>query len=405
MTSRHPSGIVAGFDDLELATLRRRSGVKWARAEGVNALPAWVADMDYPMAAPIRQALIDTIESGDIGYPNWLNGTPLRSAFADRMENRYGWRLDPTAVREHTDLIQALQLVLRLSTRPGDAVAIQTPNYPPFLATLHRMGLTEVDVPFTDTESGWTIDFGEMERTFARRRPKVLVLVNPHNPTGRVLTRYELERCAELAEQFEMLVISDEIHAELTYAPHRHIPFASVSQAAACRTVTLTSAGKAFNLAGLRCAVAHYGSPSLLASRDAEPPDIYGAVSIPGVVATLAAWRHGDEWQDTLTKVLDRNRTRLHDALRAVLPAARHHLPEATYLSWVDVSAMGIDNPVEWVLHKGAVMLDGGIPFGEASGQRIRINFATSESILERIIVGITDALNQGASLSQGQSL
>lgn len=387
--------LVAGFDDIDLDRLSRRTGVKWARATAAGALPAWVADMDFPAAPAIRDALAELAVSSDLGYPNWPDGTPLRAEFAHRMEARYGWRLDASAVREQTDLIQALQLVLRLSTVPGDAVAIQTPNYPPFLATLRTMGLRTVELAFQDAATGWMWDMDDVERILRRTRPKVLVLVNPHNPTGRVHTRAELERLAGLAEELDLYVVSDEIHAELIYAPHRHIPFASISPQAAARTVTITSAGKAFNIAGLRCAITHYGPHELLARRDAEPPDLYGAVSVPAVVATLAAWRHGDPWQDALMGVLDRNRHHVHSVLVEAVPAARHHEPEATYLSWVDVSALGIDDPVDRMLRTGRVMVDGGAPFGRGGEGFIRINFATSAPILDDILSRITTALGR----------
>jgi cystathionine beta-lyase len=387
--------LVAGFDDLDLDRLSRRAGVKWARATAAGALPAWVADMDFPVAPPVRDALTEVAAEGDLGYPNWPDGTPLRAEFAHRMHTRYGWRLDASAVREQTDLIQALQLVLRLSAVPGDAVAIQTPNYPPFLATLRTMGLRTVELPFRDTSTGWVWDLDEVERILRRTRPTVLVLVNPHNPTGRVHTRPELERLAALADDLDLYVVSDEIHAELTYAPHRHIPFASVSPQAAARTVTIASAGKAFNVAGLRCAVAHYGSDELRARRDAEPPDLYGVVSVPAVAATLAAWRHGGQWQDTLMRVLDRNRRRVHAVLAERVPAARHHQPEATYLSWIDVSGIRIDDPVGTILRTGRVMVDGGAPFGRGGERFIRVNFATSARILDEILDRISTTLDR----------
>ncbi|MFC0453273.1 MalY/PatB family protein [Rhodococcus jostii] len=392
-TSITPAPRFPGFDDLDISQLSRRTGVKWARAVEAGALPSWVADMDFPVAPEIRAALKDVIDRGDLGYPNWLHGTPLRAEFARRMSDRYGWQVDPADVREQTDLIQALQLILHLATRPGDSVVIQTPNYPPFLATIETMGRRTVEFPFVDTENGWALDFDEFERTLAQSRPKVLVLVNPHNPTGRVHTRRELERIAELAERYALLVISDEIHAELIYEPHRHIPFASISDDAASRTVTFTSAGKAFNLAGLRCAVVHYGPKDLLAIRDGEPPDLYGAVSVLGVTGTLAAWQHGHGWQDTLTRVLDRNRLRVHDTLTGTLPTARHHLPEATYLSWVNVSTLPVADPIDRIRRSGHVLVDGGDPFGKTDGRFIRINFATSDALLERVLSGITDAL------------
>ncbi|MCK0090471.1 aminotransferase class I/II-fold pyridoxal phosphate-dependent enzyme [Rhodococcus sp. F64268] len=386
---------VPGFDDLEIDVLSSRAGAKWAQATAEGLIPSWVADMDFPVAPEIRRALLERIESSDLGYPDWFRGTPLRAEFARRMTARYGWEPDPDAVREQTDLIQALQIILHLATTRGDAVAIQTPNYPPFLATIRRMGLQQIDFPFFDTGDGWELDFETFEQAVSRYRPRVLVLVNPHNPTGRVHTRDELERIADLAERFDILVVSDEIHAELIYEPHRHIPFASISSAAAARTVTITSASKAFNLAGLRCAVVHYGSAGLLSRRDGEPFDLYGAVSVPGVVATLAAWQDGDAWQSDLLRVLERNRRRVHDVLRTEVPAARHHVPEATYLSWIDAGPLGIDDPVDRI-GKSGVLVDGGTRFGRESRNHVRINFATSDAIVGRILDGVVAGLSTG---------
>ncbi|MDM7490347.1 aminotransferase class I/II-fold pyridoxal phosphate-dependent enzyme [Rhodococcus sp. GXMU-t2271] len=389
-----PEGRHPGFDDLDIGDLARRTGVKWARAVRAGALPAWVADMDFPIAPVIGDALCDAARSGELGYPDWAGGTPLRAEFARRMQSRYGWTVDPADVREQTDLIQALQLILHLHTERGDGVVIQTPNYPPFLATIAAMGRRTVEFPFVDTHEGWRLDFDTLRPSLVAERPKVLVLVDPHNPTGRVHTRPELTRIAELAAEFDLLVVSDEIHAELIYAPHRHVPFASIGPDAAARTITLTSAGKAFNIAGLRCAVAHYGPKQLLAVRDREPPDLYGTVSTPAVLGTLAAWRHCQDWQDTLLRVLDRNRRRVDAALREHLPDARHHRPEGTYLTWVDVSAAAVDDPVRRIRDLGRVLVDGGKPFGPSAEAFVRINFATSAAVLEHILDGISAAMH-----------
>ncbi|MFD6895268.1 MalY/PatB family protein [Rhodococcus sp. NPDC060086] len=387
---------VPGFDDLDLDALSARAGAKWAQAVADGLIPSWVADMDFPVAPEIRRALHDRIESSDLGYPDWFRGTPLRTEFCKRMTSRYGWQPDPDAVREQTDLIQALQIILHLATARGDAVAIQTPNYPPFLSTLRRMGLQQIDFPFVGTGDGWELDFDTFEQSVARYRPRVLILVNPHNPTGRVHTRDELDRIADIAERFDILVVSDEIHAELIYEPHRHIPFASLGTDTAARTVTITSASKAFNLAGLRCAVVHYGPSGLLSRRDAEPFDLYGAVSVPGVVATLAAWQHGDAWQADLLRVLERNRRHVHEVLRAEVPTARHHLPEATYLSWVDAGPLGLDDPVAEVRERGGVLVEGGARFGRDYRDHVRINFATSDALLGRILDGVVAGLTTG---------
>ena len=382
-----------GFDDLDRDRLRARSSVKWHRP-APDVLPAWVADMDFPVPPAVTDALRAAVERRDLGYPDWPDGSPLRTSFARRMADRYGWTAHADRVREQTDLIQCLQLVLHLATGPGDAVAIQTPNYPPFLATLTTMGRVAVPVPMEDTDEGWRMDFAALDAAVKRSGCRVLVLVNPHNPTGRVLTRAELEQTAAIARRHDLLVVSDEIHAELVHAPHRHIPFASLSPDAARRTVTLTSATKSFNLAAIRCAVTHYGPDRLLALRDAQPPDLYGTVSPLGVVATEAAWRDGDAWQRDLLSVLDRNRRRVQQVLRTRLPHLRHHLPEATYLAWIDARPLELEQPpVERVLEAGGVLLDGGSPFGPGADGFLRLNFATSHGVLEDILTGLTRAL------------
>jgi cystathionine beta-lyase len=350
--------------------------------------------MDFPTPPPVVAALHDAVDCRDLGYPDWPDGSPLRTAFAKRMAERYGWAASAHRVREQTDLIQCLQLVLHLATSDGDAVAVQIPNYPPFLATLRTMNRRIVPIPMLDTDDGWRMDFAAMDTAVKRSGCKALVLVNPHNPTGRVLTHDELGEFAAIARRHDLLVISDEIHAELTYARHRHIPFASLSDDAALRTVTLTSATKAFNLAAIRCAVTHYGPDRLLALRDAQPPDLYGTVSPLGVVATLAAWEHGDAWQRDLLTVLDRNRRRVCDVVRDRLPSVRHHLPEATYLAWLDPRPLGLDEPpVEKVLRDGRVLLDGGTPFGTDAEGFVRLNFATSQQVLDEILGRVVDAL------------
>ncbi|GGO93291.1 MalY/PatB family protein [Wenjunlia tyrosinilytica] len=384
---------VPGFDDLERGWLRNRSGVKWHRVDP-TVLPSWVADMDYPIPTVVADALHHVIAAGDLGYPDWPDGSPLRPIFAQRMASRYGWHASASRVREQTDLIQCLQLILHLATSPGEAVAVQTPNYPPFLATLKTMQRPAVHVPMVDTDDGWRMDMAALSDDVARRGCKVLLLVNPHNPTGRVLTRDELNEIAAIARRHDLLVISDEIHSELTYSPNEHIPFASLSPDAAARTVTITSATKAFNLAGLRCTVTHYGPDRLLAIRDAQPPDLYGTVSNLSVVGTRAAWLEADAWQKDLITVLDRNRRRVHDVLHHHVPALRHRLPEATYLTWIDTGQpQAVDGPAQHVLRHGGVLLDGGEAFGPRAGAYLRLNFATSADVLEEILDGVVAAL------------
>lgn len=372
------------FDELPIEDLRSRPGSKWRVDPDV--IPAWVADMDFRVAPVIADAIEHTVRHGDLGYPRWEDGHPLRAEFADRMHRRYGWTVDRADVREHTDVVQAVQVLLHLGTATGDAVAVHTPTYPPFHHTVGAMGRKRVDVPFLRTPAGWAANTAGLADAVAAHDCRALLLVNPHNPTGRVLTRDELAEIAAIARRHDLLVISDEIHAELAFAPHRHVPFASLDADAAARTVTLTSASKAFNLAGLRCSVAHFGPRRLLALRDAEPTELYGAVSTLGVVAALAAWRDGDDWQARLLRVLDRNRRRVAAAL-ASWTRDPDPMPEATYLYWFAADALGLgDDPLDDVLTRARVQLSGGPVFGEEGRRYLRLNYATSAAVLEDVL-------------------
>jgi cystathionine beta-lyase len=377
------------FDDLSIEDLRRRPGTKWHVDPDV--LPAWIADMDFPVAPVVADAIEHTVRHGDLGYPHWNDLHPLRVAFADRMRERYDWTVDTADVREHTDLIQAVQVLLHLGTAPGDAVAVHTPTYPPFHHTVGAMGRKRVDVPFRRTSAGWSANPADLDDAVAAHDCRALLLVNPHNPTGRVLTRDELSEIAAIARRHDLLVISDEIHAELAFPPHVHVPFASLGPDAAARTVTLTSASKAFNLAGLTCSVAHLGPRRLLARRDAEPAHLYGAVSTLSVVAALAAWRDGGDWLARLLRVLDRNRRRVAEAVASWSGPNPDPMPEATYLYWFTADALGLgDDPVSEVLASARVLLSGGLRFGAEGRRYLRLNYATSAAVLEDVLARLT---------------
>ncbi|MDR8411544.1 aminotransferase class I/II-fold pyridoxal phosphate-dependent enzyme [Nonomuraea sp. 3-1Str] len=348
-------------------------GLKWAKA-GPGVIPAWVADMDLPTAPAVAEALRRRAE-GDLGYPIWLDDPgcgPLAEAFAERMAARYSWSPDPGFVRTFSDINQALQVILHVWTRPGDGVALHTPAYHPFLGTLETM-----DRPLTplqlvpDEGDSWRFEVPDLSGC------RVLLLVNPQNPTGRVFTRRELEELAEHVERHDLLVIADEIHADLTYTPNQHIPFATLLPE---RTVTLTSATKAFNLGGIRCSVAHIGSPAVRAALAAQPPFLYGSSHVFGVEATIAAWRHGDAWLEETVALLDRNRK----TIAARLPeGVGYRLPQATYLAWLDYGRPGMAEVLE---REAKVLLSDGAGFGPGGEGHVRLNFATTEPILSEVL-------------------
>jgi cystathionine beta-lyase len=226
----------------------------------------------------------------------------------------------------------------------------------------------------------------------------VLLLCNPHNPTGRVFDDAELRALADLAIRYDLVVVSDEIHADIVYPGGRHRPFGSLGAEPAARTVTLTSATKTFSIAGLRLAVAHFGSPELLARYQSLPRFLLGGANGPGAVATLAAWRHGDRWVDELVDYLDDNRRLLADFVAAELPGVRHATPQATYLAWLDCRGLRgaalEPSPAAWFLERAGVAVNDGADFGEPGRGFVRLNFATSRSLLQRILDRLAASLH-----------
>jgi cystathionine beta-lyase len=377
----------------DVADLRRRDGEKWAVARQ-GMLSSWVADMDFPVADVIREAVLRRAQ-GDLGYPVWFDesrGGPLGEVFADRMLRRHGHAPDPTHVRLFTDVNQALLAMLRSATDPGDGVLLHTPACPPFVDVIARVGRRPLTVPVHESEHGWEFPLAPMkEAADAEGRTRVLFLVNPHNPTGRVLRRAELEELAAFALERDLLVVSDEVHADLVHAPHRHIPFASLGPEVAARTITLTSGSKAFNLAGVRCAVAHIGPRAVRDAVDAQQGLLYGQVSVLAVEALKAAWTAGDDWLDQVLHVLAHNRGRLLESLPR---GVRCHTPEATFLAWLDCRALGLgDDPMRFFRDEAGVLLFSGPSFGPEGEGFVRLNFGTPPRILEEILERMDSAV------------
>ncbi|MEC7434497.1 MAG: aminotransferase class I/II-fold pyridoxal phosphate-dependent enzyme, partial [Actinomycetota bacterium] len=245
MTDHDPFGLRS----LTVDQLQSTPGVKWQQHR--HRLAAWVADMDFPMAPVITDRLQSIIDRGMAGYQKWGTGaSPAGRVFVDRMASKYGWGIDVDRVHDLADVLQGVRLAIGMLTEPGAAIALHTPAYHPFLQSLADMDRRLVHAPF---------DVDELRTVIASEKPAALLLCHPQNPTGHVFDRPQLEAIAEIVEEFDLIVISDEIHSDLVYAPKTHIPFASLSPAVESRTITVTSTSKAFNLAGLRWAVMHVG--------------------------------------------------------------------------------------------------------------------------------------------------
>lgn len=382
MTAEHP------FDAITLAGLRRRRSAKWSRYP-IDVLPAWVAEMDYPLAAPIRAALHAALEDDDCGY---ADVTGLGAAFAPWAAARWDWTVAPRDVRVVPDVVTGLTELLRLTTAPGDGVVIEPPVYAPFAGTVRALGRTVMTAPLVCTDRGFAPDLDALARAYAAGA-KVHVLCSPHNPSGIVYPREALAQLAELAEQHEVLVLSDEIHAPLTLPGATHAPFPTVSAAAARRSIVLTSASKTWNLAGLKAAVlvACADEPRAILAR--LPPEIGYHAGHLGLIAARAAWGAGEPWRQQILAILDRNRGLLGELLAQHLPAVRYVPPEAGYLAWLDCAALGLgDDPAAAFLARGQVALSPGPSFGVEGRGFARLNLATSAALLEEIVVRMARA-------------
>ncbi len=379
------------FASLSLERLRDRRSAKWS-CYPPDVLPAWVAEMDFPLAPAVKQALSAAIERDDCGYA-WPAG--VAAAFVRFAIHRFDWIVDADRVRLVADVMTGVAEVLRVLTSLGDGVVINPPIYPPFYAVLQDTGRPAVEVPLLPTSVGWRLDFDALQAAFAAGA-RAYLLCNPHNPTGLVLAEADLRRIAELANRYDVAVVADEIHAPLVLAGARHTPYAGLGEEAAARGVTLTSASKGWNIAGLKCALIVAGSAVMQERLAAIPPGVGFHVGHLGGIASVAAFEHGVSWLDAVVGQLDRNRVMLAELLRAQLPAVGYQPPQAGYLAWLDCRALGLgDDPAEVFLEGGRVALSPGPRFGSPGLGWARLNFGTSPNLLAEAVRRMAGAVGQ----------
>ncbi|MGW3121438.1 MalY/PatB family protein [Streptomyces sp. NPDC001107] len=377
-TPHAPSGEPNPLRALSLESLRRRTSMKW-RTYPADVLPLWVAEMDVPLAEPVVRAVTDALALGDTGYPA---GTAYAEALAGFAEKRWGW--DGLAV-ERTAIVPDVMLgiveMLKLVTGHGDPVVVNSPVYPPFYQFIEHMDRQVREAPLG---ADLRIDFDVLEEAFrqavAGGRRAAYLLCSPHNPTGTVHTAGELAAVAALADRYGVRVVADEIHAPLTLPGADFVPYLSVPGGES--GLSLMSASKAWNLAGLKAALAIAG-PAAAADLARLPEEVGHGPSHVGVIAHTAALTEGTAWLDALLSGLDDNRRLLTDLLAAHLPAIAHRPGEATYLAWLDCRGLGLgEDPARVFLERGRVALNSGIPFGTGGTGHVRLNLATSPELI-----------------------
>ncbi|WP_372969489.1 MalY/PatB family protein [Microbacterium sp.] len=369
---------------LPLAELRRRSSEKW-REYPADVLPLFVAETDFALAPEIEAALRRAIDLGDTGYV--ASRTPLPQTYAEFARRRFGWEADPARMRSTADVSMGIVEILRRVTQPGERVIVTPPVYPPFYELVAEAGAEVERVPLRDTGSGWELDLDGIRAAFADGVTAML-LCNPHNPTGTVHSRDSLAALAEIADEYGAAVVSDEIHAPLAQPSAGFTPFLDTGDAAERVGYAVVSASKAFNLAGLKCALMVTATDATSSVVRGLPVEVEWRTGQFGLLAAVAAFsEESDPWLDGLLRTLDHNRVLLEDLLAAKLPEARYRIPDAGYLAWIDLSALGWgDNPARRILKEAKVALHFGPAFGDEGRGHVRLNFGTSTEILTEAI-------------------
>ncbi|MGN8025706.1 MalY/PatB family protein [Microbacterium sp. 22242] len=375
---------IAPLQALPLDQLRRRSSTKW-RTYPEDVLPLFVAEMDFSLADAITARLREAVELGDTGYTPPDPG--IRAAFVGYAQRRFGWTVQPDRVRSTCDVMMGVVEILRAVLAPGDRVVVAPPVYPPFYDCVEEAGGVVERVPLIDVDGSWRLDLDGIEEALAGGARAVL-LCNPHNPTGTVHSKAVLARLAELAAAHGAVVVSDEIHAPLVQPGVAFTPFLTASPAATEVGYTVTSASKAYNLAGLKCAIMVTASEQTAAVVRSLPPEVEWRTGLFGALAAVAAWDPAsDAWLDALLAALDENRRLLARLLAAHLPEADYRMPEAGYLAWVDLRELGWgDDPAGRILREARVALNRGPTFGAEGKGHVRFNLGCSPEVLTEAV-------------------
>lgn len=380
-------------DAITIDALRVAGGLKWTRFGG-DVIGAFVAETDFGTAPCVTAALHEAVDAQRFGYLPDGVAQSMAEACADWQSAAYGWDVAPEQIHPIADVVRGLEIAIEHFSPPGSPVVLPTPAYMPFLVVPTVMGREIIEVPGRTGEDGrYRLDLDGIGRAFDAGGG-LLVMCNPHNPVGRVYQRDELIAVAEVVDAHGGRVFADEIHGPLVYAPGRHVPYACVSPVAADHSVTSTSASKAWNLPGLKCAqliVTNERDAAIW--REIGPTAAHGA-SLLGVVANTAAYAAGGSWLADILGYLDANRGALAELVADHLPGAGYIPPEGTYLAWLDCRGLGLgDAPGEVFLERARVALVDGRECG-APGY-VRLNFATPRPILEELVGRMGAALRR----------
>lgn len=388
--------MIYNFD--EIIDRKSTSAEKWADhvIGGKDVLPLWVADMDFKCPKPVVDALVKTAEHGIFGY----NERPdsYYNAIIDWNKKRNDWQIEKDWIVFSPGVVPALSFSVETFCKPGDKVIIQSPVYHPFYRVVTNNGCQVVKNPLKEKDGYYEMDFEQLEAQLKDPRVRLLFLCNPHNPVGRVWKLEELKRLGQLCIENNVLVVSDEIHSDLIFTGHKHIPFANISEEFKNNSIILTAPSKTFNIAGLQVSNIIVPNPQLRQrlSQTIQRWNV-SSTNVFGIIAATAAYEEGEEWLEQLLKYLEDNADFIGSFRKEELPEVKYVKPEGTYLAWLDFRAIEKDYlKLESFLQKKAkVFLNQGHIFGDEGNGFVRVNFGCPKSVLEEALRRIAKAVRE----------
>jgi len=354
--------------------------IKWSLF-GDDVLPLWVADTDFRSPNAVIEALQKRVEHGVLGYP--IDPPELGELVAARMAERYGWKVTPKDMLFVPGVVPGFNLACQAVTRPEESLIVQPPVYPPILQAAQNASARSIQAELARKSDGsYEVDYDALEELI-EEDTRCLLLCNPHNPVGKVFSRAELEKLAEICLRHNLIICSDEIHSDLVFSGNQHVPIASLSEEIANNTVTLIAPSKTFNIPGLECAVLICTNHELLEKIKHARRGLVGGVNIMGLTAAIAAYRDGDGWLGEMMEILEGNRNFLMEFLDKRIPEVKMYKPDATYLAWLDCSQLKLAGKLsKFFLKKAGVALNNGEDFGPGGTDFVRLNFGCSRELL-----------------------
>ncbi|HRF96622.1 MAG TPA: PatB family C-S lyase [Aggregatilineales bacterium] len=376
--------------------------VKYSIFDDQSILPLWVADMDFVSPTPVIEAIKARVEHGIFGYA--FDNLPLRDILVKRMADLYGWHIKPDDIVWVPGVVTGFNMALRAFGRMGEEVLIQPPVYPPFFPAAPNNGLFTKSAPLTMIQKDGILSYEFDESVFrsaiTKGKTNTFLFCNPHNPVGRVWTKEELLCMAEIAIENNMLILSDEIHCDLLFDGHQHIPMASLSEKIAQNTITLMAPSKTFNIAGLAASFAIIQNEGLRNRFNQFIGNVGLHINILGLVAMHAAYEHGDEWLREMLAYLQKNRDITTQFVRQYMPNFPITHPQGTYLSWMDARAVAMppngqfmDMFEPFFLEHAKVALNRGLAFGAEGDGFVRINLASRREVLQEALERMRSAV------------